>query len=722
MWASVSVSIAALALQGVAGTSLALSAFILITLGSFLSWRRRYSRNVAVKIAVGILMLVALGSFLRQVYLEPYDPRLPMAGLFVWVQVLHSFDLPRRKDLMLVLISSLILLSLAGSYSISGSFLWLVVLWLAAALPALYYSCASRLGDLSAAPRSANPPRAAPRRIFLTVSMLLTALALTSLAVGAVMPRVSANYVRSLPFSLRRSFNPTAGYRFDNPGYPNLPMRPPSEPLRFNPEAYFGFSPFLDLRVRGRLADVEVMRVLSTEPAYWAGMTFRDYDGHAWTNPESEPRMLNTAVQPFDLQYDPEQACCSDHKVVQTFYMVNDQPNMVFAAWRPDLVYFPSDYLFQDFTGLKSPYPLSGGVVYSVVSDAPPSEAKQEAASGEAREGLARSYLQIPRQLPDRVRGLVEEIVPAAGTPYARARAIEDYLKSEYAYSLDVPPLPEGADAVDHFLFEERRGYCEHFASAYAIMCRLAGIPSRVVTGYSTGDYNPFTGLYEVGLDDAHAWVEIYLSGLGWVTREPTPGFTAPAAGRGAGSMWIFGDFVSWTASRLSSILPGPVRSALRAALSGAAAAAKAFASGFVYAARHAYWFFLLVALAVLLVYFLRAYRRRARRAALAAAGLEGASLAMYDFFTGLESLGIRRDPSQTAEEYAARLAAIAPGLNIDGELSLFEEARYGWKALAEEDLRRLAEGLQDALKKIRAAVKPRWRRRPRGPSVRIRT
>ncbi len=715
IWAAVSLSLFALALQEVTSPSLTLAAIALISAGSYASWRRRYKRNVVVKSVIGVLMLAALGSFLRQVYVEPFDPRLPMAELFVWIQVLHSFDLPRRKDLMLALVSSLILLGLAGSFAMTASFAWLVLLWLSAALPSLYLAHLSRLGDLSAAPETVSFPRLSLKTALTAAVLLFVAVAMAGTAIGAAMPRVSATYLHSLPFSLRRAFNPSSGYRFDNPGYPDLPTRPPDRALEVNPEAYFGFSPYLDLRTRGRLSGLPVMKVRSTEPAYWGGMAFQDYNGYSWLASEEEPSLLRTSTQPFEIEYGQDQAHVSDRRIIQTFYVEAEQPNVVFAAYRPDLVYFPSDYLYQDNAGLKSPYALDQGLVYSVVSDPTAPESALAASPLEASGETLQPYLQLPA-LPRRVAELVEEIVPQGAAPLDRAQAIEDYLKRTCSYSLDVPPLPDGRDAVDFFLFDQRSGYCEHFATAYAVMCRLAGIPSRVVTGYAVGDYNPFTGLYEVCLDDAHAWTEIYLESVGWVTRDPTPGFSVPSPDQGSGSLWILDDLFSWFGSRISSLLPSPIRSALKAVASGAVSAAKAVASGLLYAAKHAYWSFLLLALCAILALLLRAARASRRRRALAA-DLDGAVLAMHEFLASLESLGLRRDPSQTAEEYALRLGALVPGLDLTPELGLFERARYGFRPLAEEELGRLRKGLARAEAEVRSAVTPGWRQRlPRKP------
>ncbi len=100
------------------------------------------------------------------------------------------------------------------------------------------------------------------------------------------------------------------------------------------------------------------------------------------------------------------------------------------------------------------------------------------------------------------------------------ARAIEWFRRAGLEYTLAPPPL--GRDSVDEFLFETRRGFCEHFSSAFAVMMRAAGIPARVVTGYQGGEVNPVDGYMIVRQSDAHAWTEVWTAAGGWLRVDPT--------------------------------------------------------------------------------------------------------------------------------------------------------------------------------------------------------
>lgn len=701
VWASVSVSILALSWQGMINASLVVPCLALIALGFLVSWWRRYRHNIPVKALIAVLVLAACASFLRQSYREPYDLRVPLAELFLWVQVLHSFDLPRRRDLLYSLVSSFILLALAGSYSITTAFVWMVLLWLLCAVPALYYAQRSRFLSLATGTGRPSVARGAYRRVSATLFALLVAVVVASLAFGALLPRFSVTYLHSLPFSLRRSAFSSQGYGLSNPGYPNLPSRPPDNPLEVNPEAYFGFGPFLDLRSRGVLVDLPVMKVRASDPAYWSGLVFREYNGYAWELPREEPERLHTREQPFAINMPEGQPHLATKNLVQTFYLESEQPNVVFAAYRPALLYYPSDYIYRDESGLKSPFTLSRGLVYSVVSHCIDySDEELMPITGRVREEEMRPYLELP-ELPERVVRLAEEIVPREGNVLAKARAIEEFLENNYEYSLEVPPLPKGQDAVDFFLFEARRGYCEHFATAYAVLCRLAGVPSRVVAGYATGEYNPFTGLYEVSLDDAHAWAEIYIPGVGWVAREPTPGFSLPEYRQSSGIFWIFRDLFSWLGRGIASLFPSPLRAFFKSVFSSLASGAKSLLFGLLYSSREAPWlpaiFLLLLAAGLLAA---RARSRHRNKYALALAG--DPFVAMEAFLRSLEPLGLERAPQQTLWEYRQRVASVLPGIGLEEEFHLFEKARYGGGVLDAAEFSLLKHGLLRAAEEAR--------------------
>jgi len=131
-------------------------------------------------------------------------------------------------------------------------------------------------------------------------------------------------------------------------------------------------------------------------------------------------------------------------------------------------------------------------------------------------------YLQLPADMPDRIRTLAATWVEGVDGDLRRAKRIEAKLRSSFEYDLS-SPSGEADQPLDHFLFESKRGHCEYYSTAMAVMLRTLDIPSRNVTGFVGGTYNKFGEFYAVRQGDAHSWVEAYVTGRGWLTFDPTP-------------------------------------------------------------------------------------------------------------------------------------------------------------------------------------------------------
>lgn len=134
---------------------------------------------------------------------------------------------------------------------------------------------------------------------------------------------------------------------------------------------------------------------------------------------------------------------------------------------------------------------------------------------------VLREYLQLPPTDP-RIPVLAQQITASGHTPYEKAAEIEGYLRSHFNYTLQLPnTIPD--DPVANFLFERRQGHCEYFASSMAVMLRTLGIPSRVVNGFSGGEFNDISSEYVIRASEAHSWVEAFIPGQGWTEFDPTP-------------------------------------------------------------------------------------------------------------------------------------------------------------------------------------------------------
>jgi hypothetical protein len=174
-------------------------------------------------------------------------------------------------------------------------------------------------------------------------------------------------------------------------------------------------------------------------------------------------------------------------------------------------------------------------MLLSDVATGSPPDRRDEKPNPQARLSPAERelYLKLPAKLPRRVKELANRMVRPAEkqkasieSNYRRAHRLAYFVQNRAQYTLRPPVTPRNRDATDYFLFESRRGYCTYFASALTVLCRAAGIPARIVSGF-TGDWevDPQTKLAAVTLIEAnaHAWTEVWVDGWGWVTLDATP-------------------------------------------------------------------------------------------------------------------------------------------------------------------------------------------------------
>jgi hypothetical protein len=129
--------------------------------------------------------------------------------------------------------------------------------------------------------------------------------------------------------------------------------------------------------------------------------------------------------------------------------------------------------------------------------------------------------LRLP-PLDPRVPQLAEKITSAATNDFDKAAAVENYLRTRFGYTLELPQTAV-KDPIANFLFERKQGHCEYFASSMAVLLRSLGIPARVVNGFRSDEFNDLTGNYVVRAKNAHSWVEAYFPNYGWQTFDPTP-------------------------------------------------------------------------------------------------------------------------------------------------------------------------------------------------------
>jgi transglutaminase-like putative cysteine protease len=166
----------------------------------------------------------------------------------------------------------------------------------------------------------------------------------------------------------------------------------------------------------------------------------------------------------------------------------------------------------------------AGGRSYRVDSVRPEPTYQQLVSNAPPPASITGHYLSVPDSVSEDITKLASEVTSGAGTPYDKAVKLQEWFTRPglFTYSLDAPP-PRRDGALRDFLVVSRTGYCEQFASSMALLARIIGIPARVGLGYTSGSQQS-DGTWLVRTKDAHAWPELYFTGVGWLRFEPTPG------------------------------------------------------------------------------------------------------------------------------------------------------------------------------------------------------
>jgi transglutaminase-like putative cysteine protease len=234
---------------------------------------------------------------------------------------------------------------------------------------------------------------------------------------------------------------------------------------------------------------------------YWRGPVLWDYDGRTW-NPARDLAQAAPLTEGLGRRVD-YSVTLEPHG--QRWLLVAglaETPPMADASLTGDL-----QWLARNPVSERRRYAVSAWLDYRIEPTLAPD--------------LEARALTVPAHLNPRAQALARQW--AAATP-AKAdlvnRALRHFRQEQFFYTLNPPLL--GEHAVDDFLFETRRGFCEHYANAFVVLMRLAGVPARVVTGYQGGELNPLGGYWIVRQRDAHAWAEVWLAGRGWVQVDPT--------------------------------------------------------------------------------------------------------------------------------------------------------------------------------------------------------
>jgi len=422
--------------------------------------------------------------------------------LVLFVMVLRLFSARRDRDYYFLAVLSFLMLLAASVLTVDSSFLFaLTGFMLVAVVTFILMEIRSASARASVRSKPTVDPRIV-RQMGWWLAISAPGFATFMLAIGAaiffVLPRVSTNYLSA--------YAPSTGIAT-------------------------GFSDRVQLGQIGEIqqSGATVMHIQiesDTRGAYdlkWRGVTLNLFNGTSWSNPH-EQHFVRRLGGRFLLSPN-EQSRPLPPSVIHYRVLMEPVASSVFFL-APVPLSLQGNYrvVSMDTGGaVFDPDPEHPVNSYDAISNiARPGADDLRAASLDYPPDILLTNLQLPGLLDRRIARLAQQVTANHNTSYDKTVAIESYLRTNFAYTLQLPRTQQ-RDPLANFLFERKRGHCEYFASSMAIMLRTLGIPSRVVNGFRGGEFNDITSQYLIRARDAHSWVEVYFPGYGWTGFDPTP-------------------------------------------------------------------------------------------------------------------------------------------------------------------------------------------------------
>ncbi len=451
--------------------------------------------------------------------------------LALFGMVVRMFSVRRERDYLALAILSFLMVLAAAVLTVDSVFLFCFAVFMLTSVATFVLMEMRRSGHAANIhARHSTDPQEHRHLAFALIRfapLLVVMILLAGTALFFVMPRMSAGYL--------------GGYSFGT-------------------DLAAGFSDHVQLGQIGQIqqSNSVVMHVqidgdkTGRYELHWRGISLAKFDGQGWLNPR-EPFLLRHrpdggfTIPDADLfgQILPRQASNRSKFIHYRVLMEPIGTNVFFLAPWAHSVTGEYAMLAADSGGavydFDSQHPVNR---YEATSDiAAPSAAELRSAPHSYPPAIAATYLRLPT-IDSRIPKLSADITHSAANDYDKAAAIENYLRTRFGYTLQLPQTRE-QDPIAHFLFERKQGHCEYFASSMAVMLRTLGIPSRVVTGFRSDEFNDITASYVVRAKDAHAWVEAYFPGYGWQTFDPTPSGTPSGARHGWARLALYVDAMS---------------------------------------------------------------------------------------------------------------------------------------------------------------------------------
>ncbi|NOX20164.1 MAG: DUF3488 domain-containing transglutaminase family protein [Nitrospirae bacterium] len=416
---------------------------------------------------IGVGSTIILGIFLLDSFVVTGDVIVGVAHLSLLFHALKSFDIKDPWDPLQVFFMSLIQLLLASELTRSMLFGVSFVIFIVLMVLAIFYSHLIKEGH-----RDLRP-------FIKPISLLALSVFVLTTVVFILSPRLQGS----------------------------LWGKPLSKGMRS------GFRENIKLGGLGniKLDPSVVMRVsISPRPKdtpYWRGITYDIYKNGQWLSLLNKKNTLYGINGKFDISTPPDKKIFKQDIILEPL-----DTDVIFSLRFPVRLEVETRRIRVDQNmTIYIPEKKNKRIHYVVYSINTPLKVIK---------GSEQYYLNIPQGMKRTIE-LARKITRGLKDKQMKAQAIKNYLIKNYTYTLNVKD-PEGVNPIENFLFNTKKGYCEHYASAMVMLLRAVGIPARVVSGYLGGEYNKYGGYYIVRQKDAHTWVEASIDG-NWVRFDPTP-------------------------------------------------------------------------------------------------------------------------------------------------------------------------------------------------------
>jgi len=440
------------------------------------------------------------------------DEDLTWATLWAWLMVGFCFMLARRQNVLFAVVAGLAIYGLIGTVNLNTAVLFGFAVFIFAVVFIWGYEHLLNVGErIPHDGRRGGDWVGVARTQALAGTLLVGVLLAVGLAVGTglylVGPRLYVGpggmmrYARWMQVSLLSYGGSLNDFRVGM-GPVNLPAVP-------------------------------AIKVEADYPALWRGAVFDYYTGSGWSRQFTDTEVLEENADGWYVV--PGAEGISGTRNRQLVTMLGMEARVLYAAAKPvrarmtdesfaatRLNYRPE---IDTYGVLSTSYQMVRGAQYEVISIMPPADAAVlRATPADYPPRIVERYIeQMQVQAEADLGALVAEITANARTPYDKAEAIREFLGGSCLYTTRAPAVPRGEDAASFFALKRRRGACDLFATSLAVMCRLAGVPARVATGFQVGQWDLGQRAFIPEQRDAHAWAEVYTPSTHWVAIDATP-------------------------------------------------------------------------------------------------------------------------------------------------------------------------------------------------------